>query len=366
MKKFISIVLLIGMIAGGCKEGPKLVSCNFDEQTMLTNYADNIIIPRFKELKASLLELQTAVNAFNATPTATTLNDLRASFSNAYLNYEDCGTFAFGPGLINGVPFRERMNTFPVDENGVNENVQNGILVSNASKAEVGFPSIGYLIFGSPSTTDSDLIDLFTVDANAEKRKSYLLAMVTEMTTVSSQIVLDWVSYRSTFIASTGTADGSSVSLLLNQINFDFETLKNFKFKIPLGKFNGGIVVPASVEGYYSGLSMQLATRQIVALSNFYQGIGENKADNLGLHEYMICLDTKYNDELLADTILSQFESIKDAFKLIADPLSQTLLSNKAAVETAYKAMQEMVPLIKYEMTTAMGVQINYQDSDGD
>ena len=54
------------------------------------------------------------------------------------------------------------------------------------------------------------------------------------------------------------------------------------------------------------------------------------------------------------------------ALELIPDPMSETLTTNKQVVDDAYLQLQMMVPMIKSELTSALGVQINYQDNDGD
>src|SRR6187549_3746634 len=56
---------------------------------MLTNYADNIIIPAYTDLQAKLDLLETSINAFLAAPSDATQQPLKASFKNAYLAYEN-------------------------------------------------------------------------------------------------------------------------------------------------------------------------------------------------------------------------------------------------------------------------------------
>ena len=174
--------------------------------------------------------------------------------------------------------------------------------------------------------------------------------------------------YGSTFVGNTGNSDGSSLSLLVNDLNFDFETLKNFKFKIPLGKLNGGQVLPEQLEGYYSGLSLELAIAQTEALRDLYLGVDENGANGEGLDDYLRCLETSadISGDPLADAIELQFNDILTALNALNSPLSDELVNNKAAMDAAYQEMQEMIPLLKREMVAAFGVRISYVDNDGD
>lgn len=367
MRKFLAIVLISGLCITGCDTGPDLVNCDFDETALLTNYADNIIIPRFEEFELSLLFLEGSVQAFFANPTPGLLVEIKISFGTSYLRYQECSPFAFGPGLINGVPFRERMNTFPTNTSNILQHISIGNSVENATKSEVGFPAIEYLLFGEEGTTDAEIVALFTTEPDAANRREYLSQLVAELKNTTTDMNTAWSSgYRNSFVGNLGTSTGSSLSLLMNDLNFDFETLKNFKFKIPLGKLNGGVVIPESVEGFYSNGSLELAQMQIAGMKDLFLGVGTDLADGPGLYEYLLCLKTENGDQFLADKISEQFDAISDALDVVPDPFSSALISDKPLVDNAYQQMQMMVPLLKYEMTTALGVQINYQDNDGD
>ena len=367
------LLLFLGMLVGGvsCDTSPNLVNCDFDEQAMLTNYADELIIPRLEFLSLSLVLFESSVNEFASNPSIGLLNEVRIFYGTAYLQYQDCSTFQFGPGLIDGVPFTERFNTFPTNVPAILDNVANGVEVTSAAKSAVGFPAIDYLLFVEPGTSSNDVLDLFTTDVLAANRMAYLQQLVTELKTVTAQIEQGWLSsggnYRQAFINNTGTANGSSISLLANSFNFDFETLKNFKFKIPLGKFNGGVVLPEKVEAYYAEGSTQLAKAQLENFKFIYEGTGTNGADGPGFYEYLLCLETEaMTGTLLADDIRGQFERIEQALAPVADPMSEALVSDFTTVDNAYTEMQIMVPKIKHEMTSALAIQISYQDNDGD
>ena len=367
MRRIIAIFLLIGISISACDTSPHLVNCDFDERVMLTHYADQIIVPRFADLSISLILMESSIQQFGNSPSMGLLNEARIYFGAAYKQYQMCSPFAFGPGLIDGVAFRERFNTFPTNVSGIETNIQNGSPTSSALKSEVGFPAIDYLLFGEPGTSDNDILALFTTDGNAANRIAYLEAVATELKSTAVQIEGGWTSYRSQFIDNTGTADGTSIGMMVNEFNYDFETLKNFKFKIPLGKYNGGVVLPSQVEAYYAGGSVELATTQAETFKALFEGTGYNDSDGPGLYEYLICLETQgTSGQLLADEILEQFDVIIEAIEAVPDPMSETLVSNKPVVDNAYLQMQMMVPKIKHELTSALGVQINYQDNDGD
>ena len=46
--------------------------------------------------------------------------------------------------------------------------------------------------------------------------------------------------------------------------------------------------------------------------------------------------------------------------------LSDEIMTNKTALSVSYGELQRLVPYIKVDMTSALGVLITYQDNDGD
>ena len=79
-----------------------------------------------------------------------------------------------------------------------------------------------------------------------------------------------------------------------------------------------------------------------------------------------MCIRDRYNGENLSIATNNQFQLIKDNLSQLNDPLSNEILTNKVNVSNAYENMQQLVPLIKVDMTSALGVLITYQDNDGD
>jgi predicted lipoprotein len=366
MKRIVGLVIMVSLALGACDTDSNLNNCDFDETGMLTNYADGVIQPRFNDLVTATTLLKGSVDAFVSTPTIGLLNEARITFRAAYNQYQRCSQFAFGPGLINGVPFRDRFNTFPTNTSILETSIENGTAVTASPQSVVGFPAVDYLLFGTEGETDQQILDKFTTVTSATNRIAFLVELAAELQNTSESIADGWIGYRSQFIGNTGSSNGSSISTLVNEFNRDYEIMKNFKFKVPLGKLNGGVALPDKVEAFYSGISTELSESQTEAIREFYLGISESGVDGLGLDDYLECLQTESGDKLLSEAISDQFQLIFEKLDLVADPLSEELVNNKPLVDDAYQAMQDAVPMIKHEMTTAFGVQINYESGDGD
>ena len=61
---------------------------NFNRETMLINWADNIIIPSYISFKADADAMVTATTTFTTTPNQANLENLRAAWETAYLRFK--------------------------------------------------------------------------------------------------------------------------------------------------------------------------------------------------------------------------------------------------------------------------------------
>ena len=90
---------------------PAPASTDAFKSSMLTNYADNIIIPAYGDLTAKLTALETQINGFLDNPSTTTLDATKPAYKAAYLSYEATSTAYFGPAAT--LLLNSYLNTFP-------------------------------------------------------------------------------------------------------------------------------------------------------------------------------------------------------------------------------------------------------------
>ncbi|MFM7022094.1 MAG: imelysin family protein [Flavobacteriales bacterium] len=366
-------VLCLGLIA------LTLVQCNdkpnggdevkFDKAAMLKNIGENIIIPAYADLKVSVDSVEFYNNLFIANPSLTTLSNLQKAFKKAYEDFQYVSVFEFGPAETQ--LFRANCNTFPCDSAEINTKIAaaNFDFSTVADLDAKGFPALDFLLYGKLNNNDSTLAK-FTSGANTAKRKDYLTALISDLKTKTHAVNTGWSAsggnYIATFISSTGTDVGSSLGLLVNQLNYDFEMLKNYKLGIPLGKKSLGTVLPEKVEAYYSQISSSLLVKHIKGIENVYLGKSKQGVDGLGLDDYLATLKSSYNGGLLSDAIKTQLTAAISKLQLVPDPLSETVISNASVADAAYIELQKQVVLFKTDMPSALGILITYQDNDGD
>ena len=158
---------------------------------------------------------------------------------------------------------------------------------------------------------------------------------------------------------------------MVNALNLHYEYyLRRGKIGLPLGVFNGFTQqpMPELVECYFYGQSLPFAIRAVESLQKFMNGCNYliPEENNLGLDDYMNFTNAQQAGSPLSEVIDNQFSEIIAGLNGLSDPLSNEVVVNNAQGNVVYDKLQQLVPLIKVDMTSALGVLITYQDNDGD
>jgi predicted lipoprotein len=352
--------------SGGSDKSTDPVAGGFDRKAMLTNISSNIIIPSYTAYQGAVVNLDVAVTAFNAAPDATKLAALQTAFKTAYQLWQSASEFDFGPA--EQANLRVNTNTYPADIGQINTNITSGtynpaLLANLAAK---GLPAMDYLLFGTGGDNNAILLQ-YTTDTQAAKRKTYLATLSAELKTNITTVLTAWNgTYKATFNNADGTDAGSSTSLLINQLVYDYEILKNYEIGIPAGVQSMGTTFPTKVQAYYSKMSAQLALLHLQAVQNLYQGKSA-QGDGSGLDDYLVQAKAKYTDgSSLNDVIKAQFGTATTKLQALTDPLSAQIIANTPVVTAAYTELQKLTVLLKTDMPSSLGILITFGDNDGD
>jgi len=347
---------------------------DFDKLSLLTNLADNYIIPSLDAYKSKIVSLNIHVDSFILNPNISNLSLLRTNWEEALLNWQDIGFLDFGPSEY--ILLRKQTNTFPIDTTELNNfiTLADWNLDYASSYDSKGLQALDYLLF-KPGYTDSELITYFQNNTNA---KNYLKAVAEDLNQNINYVTNQWVSYREDFINDfevtqsnfSTNSQGSSISNIINALCLHYEFyVRRGKVGLPLGVFNGfsQLELPELVECYYSGKSTQNLVRSINSLRKYVTGSSYLNNDNgLGLDDYMDFVNAEQSTQQLSTVIDNQFLTIIDEVNNINGPLSEEIINNKSQITQTYQELQQLVPYIKVDMTSALGVLITYQDNDGD
>ena len=341
---------------------------NFDRMAMLENYGQNLIIPAYDSLQQSMNGLNTSANTFAETPTIENLEQVQQQLKEARLAWQTANIFQFGPAGMQTL--RASINTYPTDTTQINDNIDSGsyTLGTIENQTAVGFPATGYLLHGLDSSNEEILLQ-YTADTNAENRTSYLLDNIQFMKEKVDAVTNEWKSSGGDYIATfaseenAGTDVGSSLGMLVNAMVLHYERyLRDGKIGIPSGVRSAGVPRPKATEAYYAGYSLELAIANAEATQRLFLGTGLNGSDGPGLAEHLSALD--------ASDLAAQIENDLGAgigtLEGLSDPLSQQIESNTESVTAAFQDLQQLISLLKADMSSILGVTITFQDNDGD
>ncbi len=340
----------------------------FDRKAMLENYGNNLIIPAYEDLAQSVQSMKSAASDFTNNPDSANLQTLQARFMESYEDWQYASCYEFGPAKDRAL--RSYSNTFPTDTGAIDSNIATGNYnLNNFDTEDVkGYPALDYLLF-DPYQGDSSVVNAFSSASNASTRRQYLMDVLADMKGRVDQVLQDWRpsggDHLSTFVNATGTDVGSSLGLLVNQLNYDLEIVKNFEIGVPLGKKTLGNPKPKKCQAYFAARSLRLARVHVKALRDIYLGKG-SKGDKKGLNENLEHIDAKTSTGPLAPAIRDQFDRVLNKLQQIPQPLSDAVVNNPSPVDDAYTELKKLVALLKSDMPSELGVQITYQDNDGD
>ncbi len=358
----VTLSLALLTACGSDKSEDNAPADSFDRAAMLTNYSGQLIVPGFRDLSTEAGQLSAAVTALAASPSVATLQTARTELREASLAWQAVSSYEFGPAEQQML--RSNLNVYPTSTSQIESNIAAGTydLKAAANLAAKGFPALDYLLHDG--ATPEAVAAKF---AASTKRGDYAVAVAAEIKQRTEAAYNGWLAggYTSTFQQATGTAVGSAVANLVNQLNADIDMTKRFKVGIPGGRFTAGTPQPQKAESPYGNLSLELLKRNVQAEKNLFLGQA-GTANGLGLDDYLTHVKAQYNGKPLAGIIEQQFDAVLTAINAVPGPLTQAVATQPAAVNKVYDEFQKLIVLTKTDMPSALGVSITYTDNDGD
>ena len=380
MKKLISLkVILLSLILINCTSDSETndvideielkveeKQAEFDRLSMLTFWADSIIIPSIDSFYIELNSLNEHVSSFSVNPNPSTLTQLRDQWLTTYKKWQYVEMFDLG--VAEEVYFKNRMNIFPANTIRIENNISNlGFnLDDSANFTSQGFTALDYLLFGIAPNDDAIIAKFSDSSLNYN---SYLAAITSKMIELTLSVKSEWEgSYRDSFIQSTDNTATSSINIMLNNFVFYFEKgYRANKFGIPAGVFSGG-PLPDRIEAYNGEIYSQiLALEATTAIENFFNGVAYNDPNTTGLSikNYLDFIETDVSDKL-STRINNQIQTSKNKIKELNTNFKQQIEENNTEMLLTYDAIQTAVILFKVDMLQKLNISIDYADADGD
>lgn len=370
MFKKVLVLIAFVFIALACSssdDGSGNTSDNFDRTTLLTNWADNIIVPIYDDLNTLLADLVVKKDAFVTTPNQTTLNEFRTSWYNSYKVWQYAEMFNIG--RAEEINFAFQMNIYPTNVSDIQSNIesQSYDLTNVNNNDAVGFPALDYMLYGL-ADDDADILEFYTTNTEASKYLTYASDLTNQMKALTQDVTSNWSTYRQTFINNTNNTVTGSLNKLVNDFIYYYEKgLRANKIGIPAGNFST-TPLPEKVEGYYrNDVSKALATEAMGAVKDFFNGKAytSNVTDE-SLASYLDYLNTIKNGEDLSVLINDQFDTAQANIDSLDDSFTNQINSDNTKMTETFDALQMAVVLLKVDMLQAINISVDYVDADGD
>ncbi len=364
IRQIIGIVIVTIILSScGSDTGP-LVDA-YDRTSMLTKLADEVIVPSYDSTRAALSELRSSFEqaVLDGNVSTTDVDVLRRHYLNAVRRWQCVVTYNFGPAEGNLGTLAQEIATFPCDTAAVEQRIASGdTSTTNFRRDTRGFAGLDYMLFARSAEQVSKELS----GPESTKRRDYLHSVLVRADNDLSAVTATWKSsYRAVFISRNLTDAGSSVSLLLNELNKSFELLKNYKLGLPLGLRAGQTMAePAKIESYYCGVSYELLGLHYRSIKEIWSGRLSNGAQIPSFRSYLL---TVVNGPRLIEETEAQFARIDAAYGMASQSnMSEQIRTNPQALVALHTEMQKLTRFIKSEMSSLLGISITYSSGDGD
>lgn len=335
-------------------------SNDYDQSVLFTNVADNLILPAYRAFDTDMEALVSAIIAFNQNPSVAGLESARTSFREAYLQWQRIAPFDFGPAET--VFLANSLNNFPLNLEVLQANIDAGSFsLDNPESYDKGFPALDYLLYGLGESSE-EIVEVYVSDDQATAYRAYLSQVSQDMRARFQQVLSEWENgYRTSFVLNTGTAAGTSLSLIVNSLNEHYEDLRRDKLGIPAGVLTLGFTNPDKVEAPYSGLSLDLLKSSLETSRDYFSG-----ATGEGIDDLLEYVDAAKNNQSLADQVSDQYQLALEKLDAVEGPLQQAVEEDGNDVQDAYTELQRQVVLLKTDLPAALCIAITYVDNPSD
>lgn len=354
------LVGILGIVVAG------LVSCSYAKESTYTPSKKNVvsdvsevvILPELTTLNNEANTLVTRVDTFVEDPTIDSLEAVQAQWRATQSAWQRTEAFQFGPAKDDRII--SKINYWPkrtdiIDEVLEDDTELTSEVISNFSALKKGLPVLEYLLFDHEEDATS-IVSLFQSDA---RRCTYVGLLADDLAVNTESILTAWRSDGGNYVSEL-VASEDGLNMLVNQLIFTLENVRNMKLGTPMGK-SSGTTSPEDVESQQSEYSLTNIANDIQSLDNVFNGKSDSY-NGLGLDDYLVLT----NFIALKDDINSQIQKVKDSITAIELPLWEAVDEDTENLTVLYDDLTELLRLVKVDMPTAINETVHFNDSDGD
>ena len=329
-----------------------------DETAVLKDIAEIVARPSYATLKAASDSLQSALDAFVASPSEATLGPARENWKATMTAWNQTRTFAFGPAKDIEPNIRWHLGA---DPEAIDASIAAGspFDIEALGASQKGLPALEYLLFDPEGGQDA-ILEKFSGSA---ERVAFAGALAADLDEKIAALVSAWDDHASE-LASAGEgseaykAPKDAMDALYNQLIY-VSDLAIAQIKAPLVGSTGS-PSPELEEARLSDNTLPDTFAQIAAITSVYEG---RYGEGSGLGVTALVRDRSPE---LDDQVRTAIADAKAALEAIPPPLREALQGDVTVLETAVEKLREVKRLLSSDVASALGVTISFSDMDGD
>jgi predicted lipoprotein len=362
----------IGVVAAGvimmtaaCSKSPdpgKTSSLfgNYDQTGMLNNIGNNVLMAGINSLAVSAASAQTAVNAFTANPSGSTLTGAQTAWAALSQNWAAVAPLDFGP--IQDNPIEANVETWPVSSSKIEAAITAGSSAATVGADSKGLKGLEYLLFDANGNA---AVLAKYAGGTAAAREAFLNSVAQDLSNQAGILQNDWKnSYLSTFESAQGNDVSSSVSQLVNTISLYLDQVKNMKIGNPIGmgvKVNDNKPHPDMIEYTIAEESLPVMTANLRAMKAAFDG-----GSGQGLDDLLNYVKAQKNGQNLSAVVDGQFDDAINKINAINPPYATAVGSQTQQVQAVFASLKTLIAYFKVDVANNLGVTITFTDTDGD
>ena len=335
----------------------------FDRGSILANYSENIIIPRYNTFKSSMDILKNSIETFVNSPNSDNYDALQSDWIDSYKKWQYVEVFNISKA--EEIMYGLKMNTYPVSKERTDNNIDEGKtdLTNPNDWSAQGFPGLDYMLHGIAETKDA-VIELYSSES---KYGNYLLTLGSVMNENTIQVVDDWTTYKDVFNSSVDNTATSAFNMMVNDFVYYFEKgLRTNKIGIPAGRFSS-TPLPDKIEAYYysknsfGNLSKTLALESRKGVEELFLGLNSDGVEGPSYKSYLDYLETE-----IGNSVKTKLEEATLSLNDLQDNFLTQIAENNTLMLVAFDALQTIVVNLKTDMLSNFNIAVDYTDADGD
>lgn len=327
----------------------------FNDVALLTSVVQDHVLPEFAAFRADVESLVESKDVFIADKTEANLEALRSAYLVAYTSYQPVAKYDFGLAL--DINFHQNLNLHPFNLNSIEDlisNQENLNLESVLTQDRQGFPAVDYMLNGL-GADNTEIISFYTGE-NGDDYTTYLSRLIERIESLTISVDEDWRSgFSDSFINDNGFLD----VFVNGYIQYFEKRLRSSKVDFPAGKFDG-TPSPETIESrFMPDESRDLLLTALESSRMIYIGVNN---DATSLSSVLVNL----GEEGLDAQIRLKFLEAQNLISNLDSNLATQVSTNNAELLNARDALQDIVTLLKTDMTSILNIAITFQDNDGD